>query len=160
MSAGKRFARLVSFGGLLKLGVLHLLWANGSSWPFRNRKELATSVVGDKHAMPDDEITQAVGTGLMVSAVVAGGVFGNSWFIVMLRRLLGLVLLARGVFGGRAFAQWLGLPKPGKRFEELDSAYYRGVSTLLGIAVLAGAKKDGRSRAAREDLDADGVTRM
>jgi hypothetical protein len=46
LRTGDRVAAVTAASTLGALGLLHVLWATGSSWPARDRAELAASVVG------------------------------------------------------------------------------------------------------------------
>lgn len=133
--------RLVAWAGLTAAGVLHAIWASGSPWPAKNRRRLGEAVVGNAKAMPEAEATWAVaGAAFTGAALVAGG-FGEGRVAVGLRRLMGAGLVARAALGGDAALAALGLPPAGKRFRELDRRYYRPLFAVLGLAVLAGARR-------------------
>ena len=141
MSAITRTARLVSWAGLTAAGALHAIWASGSTWPEKNAKRLAEATVGSSQAAPSDGATWAVsGLALTGGAIAAGGL-GEGKFVVGLRRLAGVALIARAAVGGDAVLDALGLPEPGRRFRELDRRYYRPAFGVLGAALLIGARK-------------------
>lgn len=139
MSVLRGAARLVAWGGLTAVGVLHLAWASGSTWPERNRKRLGEAVVGSSREFPSQASTAAVGGVAVAAGAVAGGALGNGRAVVTLRRLIGAVLLARAVVGGEAAAAALGLPPVGRRFRRLDREVYRPLCATLGVAAIVGA---------------------
>lgn len=153
MSALKGLARLTAWAGLTAVGALHLAWAAGSPWPEKNRKRLAESVVGNSNALPDTGATAAVGAAAIVAGAVAGGALGDGRAVVAVRRIGGLVFIARAVFGGDAALKALGLPPAGKRFAELDQRIYRPLCGVLGVAMLIGARKR-RVRTAEDEAAA------
>lgn len=122
------------------MGVLHAVWASGSSWPARNKKRLAEAVVGNSKAMPGVGATAGVAAAAIGGGIVVGGAFGEGCGVVALRRVMGLGLLARAVVDEERLMDGLGLPQSGKRFSELDQRYYRPLCVVLGIAVLLGAR--------------------
>lgn len=141
-----RSARLVAWTGLTAAGALHAVWASGSPWPERNHKRLGDAVIGNSKQLPDSQTTAVIsGLAFATGAVAAGGL-GEGKFIVGVRRIAGLTFIARAAFGGDAALAVLGLPEPGKQFEELDRRYYRPLFGVLGAAMLIGAK-DKKKRA-------------
>ncbi|KAM9867025.1 hypothetical protein ACIFOC_00346 [Leucobacter aridicollis] len=148
MSFITRTARLVAWTGLTAAGAIHAVWASGSSWPERNHKRLGEAVVGNGKQQPDAQATMVVSGLAFAGGAVAAGGLGEGKFIVGVRRVAGLALIARAAFGGAAALQVLGLDEPGKRFEELDRRYYRPAFGILGAAMLLGAK-DSKKRAAK-----------
>ncbi|PRI11642.1 DUF3995 domain-containing protein [Leucobacter massiliensis] len=134
-------ARLVGWAGLTGAGVLHAIWASGSSWPEKNSKRLSKAVVGSAKGLPDADATWGVAAAAVAGGAIAAGGLGEGRAVVGLRRLMGLGLLTRAAVGGDAALAALGLPEPGKRFRELDRRWYRPLFGVLGIALLIGAKK-------------------
>ena len=62
-------ATATALGGL---AVLHLVWANGSSFPFSSRAELAEAVIGSE-SVPGPAACAAVAAGLSSAALLVGG---------------------------------------------------------------------------------------
>lgn len=141
----RTLARLVSWGALTGVGIVHLVWASGSPWPARNQAELASAVVGGDR-VPSTASCAAVGAGAVITGAVTGGALGEGRAVVGLRRMVGLGLLARAAVGGGVALDVLGLPAPSDRFRELDKGYYRPLFAVLGIAVLIGAQRQRRKR--------------
>lgn len=147
MSSTRSLARLVAWSGLTAAGALHLIWASGSSWPAKNRKQLGEAVVGSAKAMPAALPTGIVGAAALAGGAIAAGALGEGARATGFRRLMGIGLIARAALGGEAALTALGLPPAGERFRELDSRYYRPLFGAIGAAVLIGAR---RVRTARE----------
>lgn len=134
-------ARVIGWIGLTGVGVVHLAWSMGSTWPVNNRKLLASATVGNARAMPAPGPTAMVGTVAVVGGAVAAGALGESRLIVFGRRLGGLALIARAVVGGEFALQVLGMGPADARFRRLDARYYRPLCAVLGIAVLVGSRR-------------------
>ncbi|GAA1323906.1 DUF3995 domain-containing protein [Leucobacter albus] len=143
-----RTARLVAWTGLTAAGAVHAVWAAGSSWPEKNHKRLGEAVVGNAKQQPSAQATAVVSGLAFAGGAVAAGGLGEGKFVVGVRRVAGVALIARAAFGGAAALRALGLAEPNKRFEELDQKYYRPAFAVLGTALLLGAK-DKRKRAAK-----------
>ncbi|HIY64878.1 MAG TPA: DUF3995 domain-containing protein [Candidatus Agrococcus pullicola] len=142
MSRGRQALRLIGWAGLTAAGALHAVWASGSSWPARNKKELSRAVVGNSKALPDANATLVVAGAAFAGGAIAAGGLGEGRIAIGLRRIMGIALLARAAAGGDAALTLLGLPeKAGKRFRELDRRYYRPLFGALGLSVLLSAKK-------------------
>jgi len=133
-------ARFVAWLGLTAVGVVHAVWAAGSSWPAKNHKELSQLTVGSQ-AQPTAAATAVVAATAITGGAVAAGALGEGRPVVTARRLAGGLLIARAALGGDAALSVLGLPKAGKRFIELDNRYYRPLCAVLGFAVLVGARR-------------------
>ncbi|MFT3887638.1 MAG: DUF3995 domain-containing protein [Arachnia sp.] len=141
MTVVRRVARMVGWAGLAACGALHAVWASGSTWPVETKEELAEAVVGNPSAMPSTRATWVVsGLAFFGGAVAAGGL-GEGPGAVWLRRAMGAGLLARAVLGGDVALSVLGLPPAGERFRRLDGTAYRPLFALLGVALIAGARK-------------------
>lgn len=145
MRAIVTLARFIAWLGLTAVGVLHAVWAAGSTWPAKNRKQLAQATVGSNQN-PDAQATAVVAVTAIAGGAVAAGALGESALPVAGRRIAGLALVARSALGGDAALSVLGLPKANKRFVELDNQYYRPLCAVLGVALLIGARKPGKSR--------------
>lgn len=144
MRAIVALARFVAWLGLTAVGVLHAVWASGSAWPAKNRKQLAQATVGSNQH-PEAQATAVVAATALVGGAVAAGALGEGALPVAGRRIAGVVLIARSALGGDAALKVLGLPKANKHFIELDNQYYRPLCAVLGVALLIGARKPRRS---------------
>ena len=127
--------RLGAVAGLAGIAVLHAAWANGSSFPARDRQTLADGIAG-RESMPGAAPCLAVAGLLAGAAAAVGG--------LPLRRRRGAVaaasaaLLARGAVGLS-----VGMPTPtaSVRFRRLDRALYSPACLALGAAALTGLRK-------------------
>ena len=118
---------------LVGIGVLHVMWGRGSTFPFSDREQLNDTVIG-RDATPSPAACFAV-AGLLVSAgaLVAGVPSLNS----RLRRVgvgtVAAVLGARAVLG---FAGRTDLVSPGsvsERFRETDRRYLSPLCVALSL---------------------------
>lgn len=134
-------SRVVAAVGLVSVGVLHGIWASGSSWPAKSRAELADATVGSASAPPAPVATAVVAAMATAAGIVAGGALGDRPIAVLARRATGLALLTRAAAGGVVACRALGLPEPGDRFRAFDARFYRPLCLVLGIAVLVGARR-------------------
>lgn len=125
MTIVSRFAAGTASAGLAFVGGLHVAWGRGSSWPMKDRAELADAVVGGI-SVPSPAACFVVGGGMIAAAalIAAGPGLPGRWTPVV-RWCVGGALAARGVAGGRAATIMLGLPEPSKHFLNLDVAVYR-----------------------------------
>ena len=127
-----RAAAVVGLGGV---AALHAAWARGSSFPARNRSELADRVAG-RETMPGALPCLAVAGMLTAAAAVVAGA------PVQRRRAAvaaaSAALLARGAIGLS-----VGLPTStaSPRFRRLDRALYSPACLVLGAAALTGLRK-------------------
>lgn len=151
-------SRVIAACGLVGVGLLHAMWASGSSWPARSRRELADAVVGSE-AAPAPVPTAAVAVAATAGGIVAAGALGDRPIAVAGRRAAGTALIARAVLGGPFACRVLGLPEPSDRFRELDARVYRPLCAVLGVAVLLGARRPNGARgsqaSSRESLAED-----
>lgn len=135
-------SRVVAAVGLVSVGVLHGIWASGSSWPAKSRAELADATVGSASAPPAPIATAVVAAMATAAGIVAGGALGDRPIAVLARRATGLALLTRAAAGGVVVAcRALGLPEPGDRFRAFDARFYRPLCLVLGITALVGARR-------------------
>jgi len=138
-------SRAVAAVGLVSVGVLHGVWASGSSWPAKSRAELADATVGSASAQPAPVATATVAATAIAAGIVAGGALGDRPIAVLARRATGLALLTRAAAGGVVACKALGLPDPSERFRTLDARFYRPLCLVLGAAALMGARRGSSS---------------
>ena len=134
-------SRAVAAVGLVSVGVLHGIWAGGSSWPAKSRAELADATVGSTSVEPAPIATAVVAVMATAAGIVAGGALGDRPIAVLARRGAGVVLLTRAAAGGIVAGKALGLPDPSERFRTLDARFYRPLCLVLGAAALVGARR-------------------
>jgi hypothetical protein len=123
------------FIALFAVSMAHFLWALGRTWPIRNEKLLAQTVVGfrDIERMPPRLASLAVSI-----ATFAAGVFGlaladhdsGGIWLSLVGVVLGLVFLARGVVG---FTPWWAAMTPEPNFRLNDLRVYSPLCVLLGL---------------------------
>ena len=131
----------MAWAGLTGVGVLHLAWASGSTWPERNRKRLGAAVIGSGRGLPAAATTATVGGLAIAGGAIVGGALGERGLAVCARRGVAAMLLTRAVIGGDGALQLLGRAPGGKRFAELDRTIYRPLCAVLGLAALLGARR-------------------
>lgn len=134
MSVVSRGAGVISGIGLAGIGLMHLAWAIGISWPAPNRARLAEAVVGGDE-MPGPVPCVTVGLGLLGAGAVVGGVGGTGRLVTLAHLGIASGLVVRGVAGGVAAAKALDLPGMHPRFAELDRRVYRPLCLALGSMV-------------------------
>ncbi|MGB0099875.1 MAG: DUF3995 domain-containing protein, partial [Nocardioides sp.] len=127
--------------GLLGVGIVHALWASGSTWPASSAEALGEAVVGSSTGMPAPGAAWVVAVGAVGAAGVVAGGGADRPVAVAVRRTVGAGILTRGVLGGVVACRILGLPSPGPRFRSLDRAAYRPVCLVLGAAILGSARR-------------------
>lgn len=124
------------FLAILTVAGAHALWATGSAFPAKNRKQLSKAAIGFRgpDRMPQAWLIVIVACALLFSALwalVLGGLISMpAWLAVFVGILVALVYLARGVAGYMRFWQLL---TPKKPFRRLDRIYYSPFSLLVGI---------------------------
>ena len=120
---------------LLAIGALHAAWGRGSSFPFKDRQDLAEAVIGGPR-VPSPAACYSVAVALVVAAGLVGGPPGVP---PRLRRVgVAGVALALAARGGLGLAGWTDVVSPGsssRRFRTLDRRLY----SPLCLALSAGA---------------------
>ncbi|WP_323013935.1 DUF3995 domain-containing protein [Devosia sp.] len=127
------------FIALLAVSMAHFLWALGRTWPIRDEKLLAQTVVGfrDIERMPPRLASFGVAL-----AALAAGIFGlaladhdsGGHAMTLFGLLASLPFLARGLVGYTAW--WVEkTPEPSFRFN--DRRVYSPLCLLLGLGFIA-----------------------
>lgn len=126
------------FIGLLAVSTAHLMWSFGRTWPIRNEKLLAQTVVGfkDIERMPPRLASLAVAV-----ATFAAGCFAlaladhdsGGWPLNLVGLLLAAVFLARGIVG---FTPWWATVTPEPNFRLNDRRVYSPLCLFLGLGFL------------------------
>lgn len=120
---------------LLAIAGLHVLWGLGSSFPFRDREELADSVVGTS-AVPPLRACFAVASALALAAVLVAGLLplpGRLRALVL--RVVASVLLTRGVSGALGRTSMLSPGSDSPTFKRLDKRIYSPLCLWLAASV-------------------------
>lgn len=132
----------VVFLALAAISALHLLWATGSSFPSKNRKILARTVIGFKgrDRMPPKWQFVVIAALLLLDAVwalVLGRVIlpaMPSWLAIAGGVILVLVFAARGIAGYTK--RWRKIV-PKQPFARYDRLYYSPLCIVLSLGFLA-----------------------
>jgi len=131
------FASLM-FIGLFAVSVAHLMWAFGRTWPIRNEKLLAQTVVGfkDIERMPPRLASLAVAVATFTAGCFALALADHDSGGLQLNMAgfgFAAVFLARGIIGYTPW--WAGLtPEPNFRLN--DRRVYSPLCLFLGIGFL------------------------
>jgi hypothetical protein len=124
-----------SAAGLAGIGLLHLAWARGSTFPYRTRTRLNDSVIG-RDVTPPPVVCCAVAVTLFGAAGVVGRATTGDERVVRLGSAVVAIVL--GVRAGFGFAGRTDLLVPGSdsaRFRRLD----RRAFAPLCLALASGA---------------------
>lgn len=130
----------VILGGL---GLLHLVWASGLSFPFANEQILARSIVGRRGItrLPSRAAVALLG-GLLIGSAVLAGVMGHhagmspalKFLIVPVGLMLSGIFFLRGIVGVLpAFER----AAPEQPYLSLNRRLYSPLSALVGVSFLA-----------------------
>ena len=133
------FIASMMFIALFAVSLAHFLWSMGRTWPIRNEKLLAQTVVGfkDIERMPPRLASFAVSVATIAAGIYAlaladhdsGGIWLNLGGVA-----LAAVFLARGIVGYTAW--WANLtPEPNFRLN--DRRVYSPLCIALGLGFLA-----------------------
>ena len=130
-SSTKRVTATVLFA----IAGLHVLWGVGSSFPFRDREQLADSVIGTSEVPPMGACF-AVASALALAAVLVTGVAPVPRRIRTLAlRLVASVLLTRGVAGALGQTSVLSPGSNSSTFVRLDKKIYSPLCFWLAAGV-------------------------
>ncbi len=127
------------FIALFAVAIAHFSWAIGSTWPIRNEKLLAQTVVGTAgiERMPPRLASLAVAIATMAAGIfglaLADHDSGGAW-LSAIGALIGLVFLARGIIG---YTPWWAAMTPEPNFRFNDRRVYSPLCLLLGVGFLA-----------------------
>ena len=127
------------FIALLAIATAHLLWSIGKTWPIRQEKLLAQTVVGTAgiERMPPRLASFAIAIATLVAGVIAlaladhdGGGIGLS----LIGLPLAAIFLARGIVG---YTSWWAGKTPEPNFRLNDRRVYSPLCLFLGAGFLA-----------------------
>lgn len=124
---------------LLAVSMAHFIWAIGKTWPIRDEKLLARTVVGAKgiERMPNRFLSLGVSLAALTAGIIALSLAdpeAGGWWLDGLGLAAGAVFLARGIIGYLPF--WAALT-PEEPFRTLDRKNYSPLCIGLGIGFLA-----------------------
>lgn len=127
------------FIALLAVAVAHFLWSIGRTWPIRDEKLLAQTVIGSAgiERMPPRLISLA-----MAILILAAGIFALALAdhesggvgMTLLGLLAGLPFLVRGAVG---YSPWWAQKTPEPSFRFNDARVYSPLCLLLGLGFIA-----------------------
>ena len=127
------------FIALLAVATAHFLWSIGRTWPIRNEKLLAQTVVGFEgiERMPPRLASFAVAAATLAAGIIALALADHDSGGLPLS-LLGLplaaVFLARGVIG---YTAWWAEKTPEANFRLNDRRVYSPLCLFLGLGFVA-----------------------
>lgn len=127
------------FIALLAVSFAHLLWSFGRTWPIRDEKLLAQTVVGfrDIERMPPRLASFAVAVATLAAGILALAMADHDSGGIALTLLgipLAAVFLARGVIG---YTPWWADKTPEPNFRLNDSRVYSPLCLFLGAGFVA-----------------------
>jgi hypothetical protein len=124
---------------LLAVATAHFLWSIGRTWPIRNEKLLAQTVVGAAgiERMPPRFASFAVSVATLAAGVLALALADHDSGGIALT-LLGLplaaIFLARGIVG---YTAWWAAKTPEPNFRLNDTRVYSPLCLFLGLGFVA-----------------------
>ena len=127
------------FIALFAVSIAHLLWSLGRTWPIRDEKLLAQTVVGfkDIERMPPRPASFAVALATLAAGVIALALAdhdsGGLW-LTLLGAPLAAVFLVRGVLG---YTPWWAQKTPEPNFRLNDTRVYSPLCLFLGLGFIA-----------------------
>lgn len=133
------FVASLMFIALFAVSLAHFLWSIGRTWPIRNEKLLAQTVVGfkDIERMPPRLASFSIAVATIAAAVYALALADHDSGGILLSLgglALAAVFLARGAAGYTTW--WKGLtPEPNFRLN--DARVYSPLCLALGLGFLA-----------------------
>ena len=124
---------------LLAVSFAHFLWSIGRTWPIRNEKLLAQTVVGfrDIERMPPKLASFAVFLATLTAGIIALALAdhtGGGFSLTLLGLPLAAIFLARGVIG---YTPWWARKTPEPNFRLNDIRVYSPLCLFLGAGFLA-----------------------
>jgi hypothetical protein len=127
--------RRVTVATLFAIAVLHVMWGLGSSFPFRNRDQLADSVVGRSEVPPFAECATVAAALAMTAALVAGVAPLPRRVRAVVLRGVSAGLLTRGVVGALGRTSMLSPGSDSPTFTRLDQRIYSPLCFWLAAGV-------------------------
>ncbi|KKB10046.1 hypothetical protein VE26_09680 [Devosia chinhatensis] len=127
------------FIGLFAVSMAHFLWALGRTWPIRDEKLLAQTVVGTAGVqhMPPRWASLGVAIATLAAGILALALAdhdsGGAWLTIT-GCGLALLFLARGLVG---YTGWWAAQTPEPNFRLNDRRVYSPLCLLLGLGYIA-----------------------
>ena len=127
------------FIGLLTASTAHFLWSIGRTWPIREEKLLAQTVVGFRgvERMPPRWASFAVAVATLAAGVIALSLADHASGglpLTLLGLPLAVVFLVRGILG---YTPWWAEKTPEPNFRLNDVRVYSPLCLFLGAGFLA-----------------------
>jgi hypothetical protein len=127
------------FIALLAVATAHFLWSIGRTWPIRNEKLLAQTVVGfrDIERMPPRLASFAVAVATLAAGIIALALAdhdGGGLALSLVGLPIAAVFLVRGIVG---YTPWWAQKTPEPNFRLNDSRVYSPLCLLLGLGFIA-----------------------
>jgi hypothetical protein len=120
---------------LFSLAGLHVMWGLGSSFPFRNREELADSVIGTSD-VPPLAACMGVAAALTLAAILVTGVAPLPKSVRRIAlRIAATVLATRGLAGAFGRTSTLSPGSDSPTFQRLDRRIYAPLCLWLAAGV-------------------------
>lgn len=133
------FIAAFMFIALFAVSIAHLLWSLGRTWPIRDEKLLAQTVVGfkDIERMPPRPASFLVAVATLAAGIIAlaladhdsGGIWLN-----LLALPIAAGFLARGIVG---YTAWWAQKTPEPNFRLNDTRVYSPLCLFLGLGFIA-----------------------
>ncbi|MEO8685314.1 MAG: DUF3995 domain-containing protein [Devosia sp.] len=126
------------FVALLAVSFAHFLWSLGRSWPIRDEKLLAQTVVGFEgiERMPPRLASFAVALATLAAALIAAALADHDSGgagLILLGIPLAAVFLARGIVG---YTPWFIAKTPHPNFRLNDRRVYSPLCLALGVGFI------------------------
>lgn len=127
------------FIALFAVSLAHFLWSMGRTWPIRDEKLLAQTIVGFRgiQRMPPKLASLAVAIATLVAGVIALALAdhdGGGLELSLVGLALAAVFLARGIAG---YTPWWASVTPEPNFRLNDRRVYSPLCLFLGLGFLA-----------------------
>jgi hypothetical protein len=124
---------------LLTISVAHFVWGVGLSWPLRDRKLLAKTVVGftGVEKMPHPVLTLAVAAATFYAAMITLAIAdhdGGGMALNIVGGIIGIIFLARGIIGYTP--QWQAITAE-PIFRLNDRRVYSPLCLFIGVGFFA-----------------------
>lgn len=124
---------------LLAVSTAHFSWSVGRTWPIRDEKLLAQTVVGfrDIERMPPRLASFAVALATLAAGIIALALAdhdGGGLMLTLLGLPLATVFLARGLVG---YTSWWAEKTPEPNFRLNDRRVYSPLCLFLGLGFVA-----------------------
>lgn len=133
------FISALIFVALLSVSMAHLTWSFGQTWPIREEKLLAQTVVGTVgvERMPPRWASFAVAVFTLAAGILALSLADHTsggWGLTLSGIPVGAIFLARGIVG---YTKWWAERTPEPSFRLNDRRVYSPLCLFVGIGFFA-----------------------